>query len=324
MAVTTMTTATLSDAVKTYYDKKLLKHVKFDLIHDKFAQRSTVQRGFKTHEWRRYDPIAVGDSPETLHEDGSGTYPADAGDPGYKLVEGVTPASSLVIAVTVVTKTPDPFGAYAEGSDIVNITAIDPILDLTTKRLSQHAAETLDRITRNALIAGGAVQYAGAATTLDTVTATNYLNYLELLEALTTLKNNKADPASNGHYAAIISVGTWARLMQDPDFREAVVFGQKDNIFTGKLGTFLGVDFYETKDGYSVTNALSVVVHTTLLFGSDAYGVLNWAGMGMESIYTPPGGHTDALNQRWKMAWKTSHAIVILNATFYVRILHAV
>lgn len=324
MAVTTMTTATLSDAVKTYFDKKLLKYTQFDLIHDKFAQRSQVPRGFKTHEWRRYDPIAVGNNPEDLHEDGSASYPADAGDPGYRLVEGVTPASSLVIAVTVVTKTPDQFGAYAEGSDLINVTAIDPILDLTTKRLAQHAAETIDRINRNALVGGGAVQYAGAATSVDTITGTNYLNYAELVEALVTLKSNKADPAMNGRYAAIISVGTWARLMQDPDFREAVVFGQKDNIFTGKLGTFLGVDFYESKDGYTQVNTGSVTVHTTFLFGSDAYGVLSWAGMGMETIYTPPGGHTDALNQRWKMAWKTSHALVVLNSLFYVRILHAV
>ena len=323
MAITTMTSTTLSNAVKTYYDKKLLKYTQYDLIHDKFAQKSSVPKGFKTHEWRRYDPIAVSATPGNLHD-------ADAGDgytgspAGYRLIEGKTPNTSLSIAVTVITATPEQYGALAEGTDVVDTVSIDPILDLTTRRLAQHAAETIDRLNRNALLTGGAVQYAGAATTVDTITATDYLNYGEILEALATLKTNKADPAMNGRFAMIISVGTWRRLMLDADFREAVVFGGRDNVFTGRLGTFLGVDFFESKDAYTQTNASSVVVHTSFLFGSDAYGVLNWSGMGMETIYTSPGGHTDPYEQRWKLAWKTSHAVVILNSLFYVQIKHAV
>lgn len=322
MAVTTMTTTSLSGAVKTYFDKKLLKYTDYELIHAKFGQKTQTPRGFKTHEWRRYDPIAISAQPGNLHNDGGAIY---TGSPaGTRLVEGKTPDVSVVIAVTPITATPEQYGAYAEGSDLVDTLSIDPILDLTTKRLAQHAGETIDRITRNALLSGGAVQYADTATSVDTITAGMFLDYAELIEALSTLKTNKADPALNGRYAAIISVGTWARLMQDPDFREAVVFGGKDNIFTGKLGTFLGVDFYESKDAYTQVNAGSVVVHTTFLFGSDGFGVLSWSGMGMETIYTPPGGHTDALKQRWKMAWKTSHAVAILNSLFYVQIKHAV
>lgn len=326
-----MTTSTLSDIAKTYYDKKLLKWTMPRLLHDKYAQKSQVPKGSKTYEWRRYDKIAQLASPE-----------AAWGSSGNKLSEGVLPLTlrgpmltdgsgnsdsyngTLSIAVTLVTKTPDQFGALAVGTDVVDTVSIDPVLDITTERLAQHAAEAIDRITRASLIAGGTVQYAGpTATNADEVTATDYINYAEIVEALGTLKTNLAEPAENGNWGAIISVGTWQRLIQDPDFREAVVFGQKDNMFTGKLGTFMGVNFYETTIGYSTAEDLTTV-HHTLIFGKEAYGTISWAGMGLESIYTPPGGQSDPFKQVWKMAWKTSHAVVILNALFYLRLVHAV
>jgi N4-gp56 family major capsid protein len=317
-----MTTATLADDVKEYYDKKLLKYTRYELLHQRWGQKHTTPRGFKSHEWRRFDPITVSATPGNLHNDGGAVY---TGSPaGYRLVEGKTPDTSLSIAVTKITATPEQYGALAEGSDLVDPLTIDPILDITTERLAQHAGETMDRITRNALLTGGAVQYAGAATSVDTITSGMKLTFAELIEALATLKTNKADPPGGGRYAALISVGTWASLMSDPDFREAVIMGGRDNMFTGKLGSFLGIDFYESLDAYTQTNASSVVVHTTFLFGSDAYGILTWEGMGMETIYTAPGGHTDPYEQRWKLAWKSNHAVVILNSLFYIQIKHAV
>lgn len=314
-----MTTTTLSTAVKTYYDKKLLKWTAPELLHDKFAQKSMVPKGFKTHEWRRYDKIAQASSPGSAY-----------GSNGYLLAEGVVPTQvtdateTVSIVTTVLTATPAQYGAVAVGTDLVDTTVIDPILDLTTKRLAQHAAEAIDTITRTALIAGTSIQYAGAATTNDTITATDYINFAELVEAIGQLKTNLAEPVGGGKYAAIISIGTWQRLIQDPDFREAVVFGQKDNMFTGKLGSFMGVDFYETTRAYSVANASSVTVHYTLIFGSEAYGTVGFAGMGMETIFTAPGGQTDPFKQVWKMAWKSSHAVVLLNNLFFIVLRHAV
>src|SRR5687768_9624532 len=142
MAVTTMTTTTLSGAVKTYYDKKLLKHTKGDLVHDEFSQKATVPKGSKTNEWRRYDPIAVSAQPGNLWDDDGAIYTGNPG--GYRLIEGLTPDASLTIAVTQITATPEQYGAYAEGTDLVETTTIDPILDLTTARLAQHAAESID------------------------------------------------------------------------------------------------------------------------------------------------------------------------------------
>lgn len=331
---TTQNTTTLTNAVKTYYDKKLLKYATYDDVHLRFGQKTTVPKGSKTYEWRRYDEIALVTNPEyywddTVGDTGSDTYRGGAanagpdGDSGYRLVEGKTPNATLAITPTLVTATPGQYGGYAEGTDVVSVTAVDPILDLTTKRLATHAGHAIDRITRNALAGGGAVQYAGTATSVNTITAGMKLTFAEIVEAIQTLKTNKAEPI-NGAWQAVISTGTWASLIQDPDFREAIVFGGRDNMFTGELPTFMGVKFTESKDAYTQTNASSVVVHTTFIFGDDAYGTVSWATMGLESIYTPPGGQTDPLNQRWKMGWKSSHAVVILNSNWYVRILHAV
>ena len=322
MAIVTMTTASMPEGVKEYYDRRLLQHVEHDIVHAKLGQKAQIPAGHKSQEWRRYNRIPISATPANLHNDGGSIY---TGSPaGYRLVEGKTPDTSLTLTVETITAQPEQYGALMEGSDLVDPLNIDPILRITTDRLGQHAAETHDIMTRNALLTGGAVQYAGSATSVDTITTGMTLTFAELIEALATLKTNRAKPASGGKWVAIISVATWARLMQDADFREAVVLGGKDNMFTGQLGSFLGITFVESSLAYSQTNASAVEVHTTFLFGADAFGILNWAGMNLRTIYTPPGGHTDPYEQRWKMTWKSNFAVAILNSLYYVQIKHAV
>ena len=73
-----------------------------------------------------------------------------------------------------------------------------------------------------------------------------------------------------------------------------MVYGQKDNLFTGKLGTFMGVDFYETSEAFvnTAAGAGGIDVHYTLVFGAEAFGVVDLAGLKMETIFKPAGQAT--------------------------------
>jgi len=69
-------------------------------------------------------------------------------------------------------------------------------------------------------------------------------------------------------------------------------------------------------------------VHATLVFGSDAYGVIDVDGAGCVQTIVKPigsGGATDPLDQRATVGAKvTAYTAKILNNLWLVRIEHAV
>jgi hypothetical protein len=91
---------------------------------------------------------------------------------------------------------------------------------------------------------------------------------------------------------------------------------------------------------WTTTNALKVVpsggatsgdeVHATLIYGKDAYGIVQLGGKGTPNIQTivkSPGssGSDDPLNQRGTIAWKVPFfACAVLNDDFICRVEHGV
>jgi N4-gp56 family major capsid protein len=91
---------------------------------------------------------------------------------------------------------------------------------------------------------------------------------------------------------------------------------------------------------WTTTNALKVVpsggatsgdeVHATLIYGKDAYGIVQLGGRGTPNIQTivkAPGssGSDDPLNQRGTIAWQVKHfCAAILQDDFIVRVEHGV
>ena len=63
-------------------------------------------------------------------------------------------------------------------------------------------------------------------------------------------------------------------------------------------------------------------VHTTLIFGQEAYGMTKISGEGLKNIIHPLGsaGSADALNQRATYGWKVTFVARILNELSMVRI----
>ena len=91
---------------------------------------------------------------------------------------------------------------------------------------------------------------------------------------------------------------------------------------------------------WTTTNALKIVpsggssngdeVHATLIYGRDAYGIVQLGGRGTPNIQTivkAPGssGSDDPLNQRGTIAWKVKHfCAAIIQDDFIVRVEHGV
>ena len=135
----TTTQDSLSDENKTYWDRALIELASPELVHDQFAQQRDIPNGNgKTIEFRQFDPL-----PEI-------TAP---------LTEGVTPEGQS-LSVNAMTATVAQYGGYVTTSDVLDMTALDPVVAQATKLIARQAGETLDTITRDIINAGTNVMYA--------------------------------------------------------------------------------------------------------------------------------------------------------------------
>lgn len=308
MATQTTGTGTLSPTIQTYYDKKLLARLIANFVHLQFGQKRPVPKGSgKTIDFRKFSSLAAATT---------------------ALTEGVTPSGNA-ITITNVTATVNQYGDYIEVSDVLDMVAIDPVLDEMADVLGEQASDTLDQVVRDILVAGTTVQYAAGRVSRVTVAAGDNLTVNEIRKAVRTLKRNNAKPLDGGDYVAIVEPGTTYDLQGDTKWEEPNKYAGSGRIFSGEIGRLYGVRFIETSNAkkFSGAGASSIDVYATLILGKDAYGIVDIAGSGnVQNIVKPHGssGTADPLNQRATTGWKALFTAKILQQTAMVRIEHAV
>ena len=301
------TTGSLTAEMKTWYDRVLLKAARERLIHNKWSQKRPIPRGEgKTVNWRRFELLTV---------------------PSASLVEGVTPPGSD-LSITSVEATPTQEGDYVTLSDLLTWTAIDPVMTETVSILGYQAGEKLDDMTRDVLVAGTTVRYAGAATSRVTVAAADKINGIELRKMRRTLRLNKAQPAEGGFFPLIVSPNTFYDLQSMDEWVSRAENSRPGELDTGQVGEIYGFRVYESQKAkvFSGAGASSIDVHASVAIGKDFYGTTSIEGHAMETIMKPLGsaGTADPLNQRATAGWKATHVAKILNESFGARLEHAV
>lgn len=313
MGTMTTGTAALSPEMQTYYDRRLLDNAKPVLVHGNYGQKRNIPKNNgKTVQFRKFTPLAAATTP---------------------LTEGVTPSGNS-LEVTEITATVDQYGDFIEISDVLDFTAIDPILDETSELLGNQAGETLDVITRDILHAGTNVQYAGGVAGRVNVAAANKLTVDELRKAVRTLKKNKAKPAvrrnGKGYYVCIVGPDTTYDIQDDSKWIDIQKYQDQKGLLDGEIGMAYGVIFVETTEAkvFAGAGAAAIDVHSTLLLGKDAYGVIDIEGKGaIKNIIKAFGsaGTADPLDQRSTSGWKVSaYTSKILQQLWMLRIEHAV
>ena len=119
----TMTTSTNSANLYLYYVKKLLSVLEPRLVLHPLGRAVSMPKGMGTQvKWLRYSRI-----------DGYTT----------PLTEGTVP-SEIAVSTANVTQTISQYGQYAKVSDLLNMTAIDPVLKSLSERFGRGAATTIE------------------------------------------------------------------------------------------------------------------------------------------------------------------------------------
>ena len=316
---TTASTAGTTHLNKTYYDREMLAFARTQLLHAKYGQKRNIPKNNgKTVEWRRwnlFDPAAITGG----------------------LTDGVTPASQD-LGQTKVEATVKQYGAYVEISDFLDLTAFDNVTDDSVELIGEQLGVCIEWVTRDAMNAGSNVQYANGKTSRATVAAADKLTTLEVRKAVRTLEKLKARKFSTSddgkrrkkHFICICSPDSVFDLQSDPLWQDVSKYSNAEQIYDGELGSLFGVVFIDSTEAkvFEDAGASGVDVHSTLVFGRDAYGVVDIDGSGtIRTIIKKPGsaGTADPLDQRGTVGGKVmAYATKILNDNWIVRIEHGV
>lgn len=297
MNTQTTGTSALSAEMKTFYDMTLIDLVEPELVHAQFGQKRPIPKnGGKIIEFRQFSSL-----PKALKP----------------LTEGVTPDGNK-LSVSSKTAEVAQFGDYVTVSDMLELTAIDPIIVETTKLTSSQAGRTLDTVVRNVLAGGTNVMYQSKGNGTEVVSRsaldkTCILTPATVRKAAGLLKRMNAKKI-DGSYVAIVHPDVATDIMGTEEWLEAQKYVNPEKIYNGEIGSLYGVRFVESteaiiwNDSAEDNTPAGLAVYGCTFLGADAYGVVDITGGGLQHIVKQKGsaGTADPLDQRSTIGWKAN------------------
>lgn len=298
----------LSVENKTHYDKTLIRAAQPNLIHAQFAQKRPIPKnGGKSVEFRKFNPLPKATTPIT---------------------EGITPKGNK-LDITSITSEVDQYGDFVTVTDMLDLTAIDPVIVEATQVIGNQAGATLDTIVRDKMHTCGNEFFAteggadiDAPVTPNDWETTSYDHQLSvglIKKVVAFLKKNNA-PKIDGSYVGIIHPMAAVDIMNDDAWIDVNTYADASKIFEGELGKIAGVRFIESSEAKVSLNDHGVKYFTTLILGQNAYGDTEIESGGLEVIVKPVGSGNDPLNQRATIGWKATKTAEILLDTNIVKV----
>ncbi len=305
---------TLSAEMKDFYDTELLENARVEQFYAQFAKRQPLPKNHKgTVEWRKWNSFA----------------------PASQLTEGVIPTGQK-FGVSAITGNISQYGTYTAITDRLELRAYDDVILGATEEMGASAAETQEKLIRDALLVNTNVLYCdnivlatGAKTAdaaasggnpavkgtpdapgymLDDGTNRSALTPAMVNKAVTILKKNRV-PRINGRYYAVIHPSVAHDLRESEGWIEAHKYAAPDELFNGEIGELHGVRFIEdvfapVLGGSSYKNAQEGVTYATYFFGKDSFGIIDPEGGALEMIVHDKGEIGGPLNQFSTIGYK--------------------
>ena len=292
---------TLSPELKAFYDTELLENARAELFYAQFAKRQPLPKNHKgTVEWRKWN---------TFERAG-------------KLTEGVIPTGQK-FGVTTVTGSVDQYGTYTSITDKLELRAYDDVILGATEEMGASAAETQEKLIRDALLLGTNVLYCdnvtlatGAVASTPTScaamecsgTAMSLLTPAMINKAVTILKKNRV-PRINGRYYAVIHPSVAHDLRASEGWIEAHKYAAPEELFNGEIGELHGVRFIENAfapvlGGEDYQNKAGTKTYASYFFGKDSFGIIDPEGGALEMIVHDKGEIGGPLNQFSTIGYK--------------------
>ena len=329
----TQTLNTHSNENKTFYNKALLKRLTANLLFYKYGQKKALPKnsGNKVN-FRKFNSLKPALTP---------------------LAEGVTPEGSN-LNITKLEATVKQYGDYVVVSDILDMLGIDPVITETSEVLGEQGGLTIDTVVGNAIANTTNKFYAGEVSTENAITAK--ANGNDVKKIVRNLRKSNVKPFADGYFIGVISPEQAYDLQSDTLWQDVSKYNGGEDIKKGEVGKIHGVKFIEStnlpkvykytktedtdinlaktyyvesagvynivknpvKESLSTYYEATDELHCALIFGQDAYGVVDVenSAEGTPSIIVKSAGSAgtaDPLNQRSTIGWKALFTAVVLN-----------
>lgn len=256
----TQTTSTLSNEVKTYYDKVFLKRAEYELVCKEGAQmRTHSQNEGKTIWFNRYTPLS--------------STPANC-----LLSEGENPAVCSITAANVSAVLAE-YGATVKISKFLTLTSIDKNNAEKIAVVGQHMGEVLNEIVRTELD-NSTVRYGNGAAS-STVATSDTLTGAELRRVVQLLEVAKAPTYEDNTYIGKFAPQTKTSLLLDSTWLNAKTYSDVRKLYTGEMGELYQVRCLLNKNpasGVGTGAASTVTVYHNYIHGAEAFGCFDLEG----------------------------------------------
>jgi N4-gp56 family major capsid protein len=320
------TSTDVAPVVAAKYDRNVLRNAEPILLHARWAQkRPLTSKSGTTKKFRRYNLLSDVTTP---------------------LTEGVTPAGQAV-TTTELECTPLQYGAYIEFSDVVDLVNEDNTLMEFSKILGQQAGTSIDKLHRDIMVAGTNVIYTNGSARTDLNTVISDVALRTAIRSLNRQNTTRISPkvsAGTGvgtapvrsAYMSICHVDTEAHLESISGYKSTELY--PSSALPDEIGSYRNIRFFATTNAKVFTNGGALIggdgmvstagvrndAYATLVFGAEAYGVVDLGGGGIQNIVKAlgSGGTSDPLNQRGTSGWKAWVGGLILNQNWIVRVEH--
>ncbi len=280
-----------------YYERKLLEYVKQNLLATRFGQKFTFQpNSGRTAVFTRFSPLPVSTTP---------------------LTDTPTPTTGAGMSSQQVQVTIQEYGNYIDLDEFTDITSFTPLVDVATDLLSYNAQQTLDKVAMTEIASGTNVLYAGGVTSRSGLDGTKKLTKGDIRKAVNLLQRADIPTFQDGFYVCLIHPDKLLDLFTDTELIQ-LSLANREAVEKGYIGTFAGVKFYVSTACPVLSGAGGGAsdVYQTLVFGMNAYGVVDISGANVQMVYT----NVDKLGRVKTIGWKAYFAAKRLYEPAIVRI----
>lgn len=309
------------------FQKRLISRNRAKTYFMRFGAKDSIARRMgKAINYRRMDSIYPAGLANSL----------SAGSAPSALTEGTQPAA-INPTFSEVAATASQYGQVILYSDLSEEQSVDDVMAESVKNLGESMNDALDLLTRDILVAGTNLQYAGVAVTLggaSGVASGMLLNLAELREAKRALSNNNVDGVSSedGLYVVITNPNAGMDLESDSNITNIFMHSQQtkhnEELFKPHFRDLpLGFRLFITTNTrvFAGLGLSAMDVVSTHVLGNEAYAVIDLEAFPPQIIRKErgSGGATgDPLNQIASVGWKASHTGVIFDQARQVQIRH--
>ena len=302
------TTTAMSPTMKTYYDTELLENTRDRLIFQQLGKVFSLPENHgMTMEWRKFNTL--GDC--------------------ERLQEAVIPEGTT-LGMTSINVEIAEYGKYFAVSRQLDLHAVDDVILGGTEELGAAQALTYEKLIRGVLATNTNVMFAdvivnGAvestpATRAQLITALTagkaaWLTVDILEQASANMLNANVPFFSGQEYVAVVHPDVAYDIMRDPEWQAVKEYSPEDWM-RGEIGRIGGIRFIRSPLAPVFSNISNSTnngnVYQTLVFGKDAFGVVDPQGAGVETIIKTPEQVGGPLNQFSTVGTKFSMATKIL------------